>query len=113
MGEPAQAELSLPACSWTDASTGPSKLVVANRSGKSVQLVWLSYDGTEQVYNVLENGQDTQQDTYSTHVWELRDEEGGRIIQYAGPSVRIHVLPEGVSVVGQPAPPATLPSETF
>ncbi|PNH08511.1 hypothetical protein TSOC_004913 [Tetrabaena socialis] len=65
-----------------------------------VLLVWLSYDGAETVYNVLEDGQEAQQDTYSTHVWELRDEDGRRLLQYAGPSAKVCVLPAGVSVVG-------------
>lgn len=27
-------------------------------------------------------------DTYSTHVWELKDEDGKRLVQYAGAAVR-------------------------
>ncbi|GIL90874.1 hypothetical protein Vretimale_17162 [Volvox reticuliferus] len=92
-----------PSRSWTDYTTGATKLTIKNCSGKRVQLVWLSYDGTEQVYNVLDNGQEVQQDTYSTHVWELRDEDGVCIVQYAGPSARIHLMQTGVNVVSKPA----------
>ncbi|KAG2430044.1 hypothetical protein HYH02_013871 [Chlamydomonas schloesseri] len=99
-----------PTCSWTDHSTGPSKLVVINNRGSPVQLVWLSYDGAEQVYNVLENGSEAHQDTYSTHIWELKDEEGRRLVQYAGPSAKLYVTASGVSIVGlPPAPPADAP----
>ncbi|GLC37502.1 hypothetical protein PLESTB_001754500 [Pleodorina starrii] len=95
-----------PTCSWTDHTTGPTKLVIKNSSGKRVQLVWLSYDGADQIYNVLEDGQEAQQDTYSTHVWELRDEDGVRILQYAGPPAKLQVLQAGVSVVGLPPTPS-------
>ncbi|PNW80016.1 hypothetical protein CHLRE_08g374350v5 [Chlamydomonas reinhardtii] len=94
-----------PTCSWTDHSTGPCKLVVINHRGSPVQLVWLSYDGAEQVYNVLESGAETHQDTYSTHVWELKDEDGKRLVQYAGPSAKLYVTSAGVTIVGTPPPP--------
>lgn len=85
--QPEAATASPPTCSWTDHFTGSCKLIIKNASGKRVQvcvlmlsklwtrpvsgkhlhgpmqLVWLSYDGTEHIYNVLEDGQETQQGT--------------------------------------------------
>ncbi|EFJ48322.1 hypothetical protein VOLCADRAFT_104804 [Volvox carteri f. nagariensis] len=101
-----------PSRSWTDCTTGPTKLVIKNISGKRVQLVWLSYDGAEQVYNVIEDGQEAHQDTYSTHIWELRDEDGVRIVQYAGPPAKLYVLQTGVSIIATPAAAAAAAAET-
>ncbi|KAG2422553.1 hypothetical protein HXX76_015933 [Chlamydomonas incerta] len=107
---PAPTPAAPPTCSWTDHSTGPCKLHVINHRGSPVQLVWLSYDGAEQVYNVLESGSEAHQDTYSTHIWELKDEDGKRLVQYAGPSAKLFVTPAGVSIVGlQPPSPADAP----
>lgn len=51
----------LPTSSWTDISTGPSRLTIFNASGRGVQLVWLNYEGGDVVYNVLGNGQEAVQ----------------------------------------------------
>jgi VHL beta domain len=50
-----------PTASWSDASTTSTRMQVVNRSSRSIQCVWLGYDGSEQVYNVLEPGKDVFQ----------------------------------------------------
>ncbi|KAG2484141.1 hypothetical protein HYH03_017023 [Edaphochlamys debaryana] len=104
--------VSPPNASWTEHHTSPCTINVINNTGRPVQLVWLSYDGSEQVYNVLESGSEAHQNTYTTHVWHIKDEDGRSLIQYAGPSAKIFVTAAGISIVGlPPAPPAPAGAE--
>ncbi len=40
--------------------------------------------GEHQLYNVLHPGTSTQQETVSTHYWELHSSEGALLLRYAG-----------------------------
>lgn len=56
-----QSPLEPPAASWTDHTTISVQLEVLNQGHTSVQVVWLGYDGAEQVYNVVEPGRSSSQ----------------------------------------------------
>mmetsp|Transcript_9185 Transcript_9185/g.16121 ORF Transcript_9185/g.16121 Transcript_9185/m.16121 type:complete len:116 (-) Transcript_9185:710-1057(-) len=109
--DPAEAELLAvsASCSMNDASTLSSTLRLQNSAEHSVQLIWVSFDGEAQVYNLLAPGSSTSQETFSSHVWRLLDEEGRLLLQYSGPSASLHVRADGgVEVAVCASSPAVL-----
>lgn len=47
--------------SYNDEHTAESTLSISNLSGDQVQLVWINWEGQEQLYNVLEPESETSQ----------------------------------------------------
>jgi len=85
--------------SWTDDTTSGCQHTFANNSAVPVDLVWCSFDGEDKVYNTLGPGLSTRQETYTTHVWRVTTDEGVVLIEYAGPSAKIDIMPDGYAKV--------------
>jgi hypothetical protein len=45
-----------------------------NKSGKTVKVYWLDYNGHRKLYRTLKDGQSQDQVTYLTHPWLITDE---------------------------------------
>ena len=45
-----------------------------NKSGKTVKVYWLDYDGDRKLYETLKDGESYEQQTYLTHPWVITDE---------------------------------------
>ena len=46
----------------------------ANKSGKTVKVYWLDYEGDRKLYQTLKDGDSYDQQTYLTHPWVITDE---------------------------------------
>jgi hypothetical protein len=46
-----------------------------NKSGKTIKVYWLDYDGDRKLYQTLENGESYEQQTFLTHPWLVTDEK--------------------------------------
>ncbi|MBV9123144.1 MAG: hypothetical protein JO112_07295 [Planctomycetes bacterium] len=45
-----------------------------NKSGKTVKVYWLDYDGDRQLYQTLKDGESYGAKTFLTHPWVITDE---------------------------------------
>mmetsp|Transcript_5648 Transcript_5648/g.15153 ORF Transcript_5648/g.15153 Transcript_5648/m.15153 type:complete len:93 (-) Transcript_5648:43-321(-) len=70
-------------------------LEVLNESQKSIQLVWVNFNGEDQVYQVLEPLASGHQDTFIGHTWKLVSESGELLLRYSGPSATFTVINTG------------------
>mmetsp|Transcript_18498 Transcript_18498/g.55787 ORF Transcript_18498/g.55787 Transcript_18498/m.55787 type:complete len:109 (+) Transcript_18498:45-371(+) len=59
--------------SWNNAETRHCSLRVVNRSEAAIDVLWVTWEGEEARYAVLQPDTAYNQPTYSTHVWRLRD----------------------------------------
>mmetsp|Transcript_30408 Transcript_30408/g.67466 ORF Transcript_30408/g.67466 Transcript_30408/m.67466 type:complete len:97 (+) Transcript_30408:74-364(+) len=84
--------------SFNDDKTVNATLHIQNATQGQVQLVWITFDGQENLYNVLDPEASVHQETFSTHVWRLKNEDGALLLQYSGPSAHLLISPEGLSV---------------
>lgn len=64
-------------CNKSLNSDTPYKLAVTNKSGGSIQVIWLDYKGAEVLYDTLADGKTYNVDTYATHPWIIRNEASG------------------------------------
>jgi von Hippel-Lindau disease tumor supressor len=49
-------------------------LKFVNKSGKTVKVYWLDYEGDRKLYQTLQDGESYDQPTYLTHPWVITDE---------------------------------------
>lgn len=54
-----------------------SQIRFINVRGRPVRLVWISFDGTERPYAVIEPGQEIIQPTFVAHRWLVKDDGDG------------------------------------
>lgn len=47
--------------SFNDDSTQPCTLRIVNSTQAPIQLLWVNFEGAEQLYNVIESGQEVMQ----------------------------------------------------
>ncbi|KAG1665788.1 hypothetical protein FOA52_002883 [Chlamydomonas sp. UWO 241] len=87
--------------SFNDERSLPCTHSVRNDSAREVQLIWVNFEGAEQLYNVVHADSSVDQETFSTHTWLLKDADGRLLIWYSGPAATLTVLSEGVSVAGK------------
>jgi dipeptidyl-peptidase-4 len=59
------------------ASDEETEIVFVNQTAKQVRLLWRDYDGGRRSYGTLKPGEVHRQHTFSGHVWETVDAEGG------------------------------------
>jgi von Hippel-Lindau disease tumor supressor len=52
-----------------------TKITFANKSGKTIKVFWLDFDGKRKFYQTLEDDESYDQDTYLTHPWVITDED--------------------------------------
>jgi hypothetical protein len=48
----------------------------SNNSGKTLDIVWLDYDGKRKTYRTLKNGEVYEQQTFVGHPWLIVDQRG-------------------------------------
>jgi len=53
----------------------------ANSTGRTMDVVWIDFDGKRKTYRTLKNGEDYKQQTFVTHPWILVDKQG-RCLNY-------------------------------
>jgi len=87
--------------SWNSAETRPCRLRVVNRSEAAVDALWVSVEGKEASYAVLQPHTAHIQATFSTHVWRLRD-------YYSRALLMEHVGGDTTLVIEQNGPVAAL-----
>ncbi len=80
-----QAELTLePAGSPCSMESGPSQgkayLTVFNSLDSPVALTWKTYSGEEQLYKLIEPGEEHRQASFVQHAWCLRDTSDGTVV---------------------------------
>lgn len=77
----------------------PTKVTFENKTGKSVRIFWLDYQGKEVLYRELAPGARYVQPTYETHPWRVRDRATGAELKtiVAGSSPQI-VVAEAAAV---------------
>jgi uncharacterized protein YvpB len=46
-----------------------------NKSGKTVKVYWLNYEGGRELYQTVKDGDTYDQPTYLTHPWLITDED--------------------------------------
>ena len=51
-----------------------AKIKFDNKSGKTVKVYWLNFDGNRELYQTLKDGESHEQETYLTHPWVITDE---------------------------------------
>ena len=56
----------------SDVST---EMTFTNKSGKTVKVYWLDFNGERKLYNTLEEKESYLQQTYLTHPWLITDEK--------------------------------------
>jgi len=56
-------------------------LTISNGSDRNIEVYWIDYDGVEQYTKRLTPGQAYTQPTTVGHVWQIRDEASGEIIE--------------------------------
>lgn len=54
----------------------PTEIRFVNRSGQTVRVFWLDFDGRRQFYQTLWDWEAYDQPTYLTHPWLVTDEGG-------------------------------------
>ena len=52
-----------------------AKIEFENKSGKTVKVYWLDYEGNRQLYQTLKDGESHEQETFLTHPWLITDED--------------------------------------
>ena len=57
-------------------SAAEAQIHFENRSGQTVRVYWLDYDGERKLYQTLRNGECYDQPTYLTHPWLIACENG-------------------------------------
>ena len=55
----------------------PSQIRFINVRARPIRLMWISFDGTERPYTVIEPGKEIVQPTYVAHRWLVKDEGDG------------------------------------
>jgi len=58
----------------SDNSDVEAKIKFANKSGKTVKIYWLDFDGNRKLYQTLKDGESYEQDTFLTHPWVIADD---------------------------------------
>jgi hypothetical protein len=52
-----------------------AKIKFDNKSGKTVKVYWLDYDGNRKLYQTLKDEESYEQETFLTHPWVITDED--------------------------------------
>lgn len=68
-------------------------MTFTNASSRTVNVIWISFDCAEVLYQTLGPGQSYLQNTYLTHPWIVRDASSGALV--GGP-----YLPPGNITIG-------------
>ncbi len=78
-----RARYSCPAAGSIRSKESKRKAVVhfANSTGRTMDVVWIDFDGKRKTYRTLKNGEDYKQQTFVTHPWILVDKQG-RCLNY-------------------------------
>ena len=53
--------------------TAPARIRFINVRDRPVKILWIAFNGTEQLYATLDEGQEVVQPTYVAHRWLARD----------------------------------------
>ncbi len=51
-----------------------AKITFVNRSGNTIKVYWLDFDGNRKLYQTLKDGESYEQKTFLTHPWVITDE---------------------------------------
>lgn len=81
-------------------------ILFVNRSGQSVQLIWLDHEGREKAYGSVAAGESSRQHTFPGHVWRVRGADGTNYGAYVGrrsPGAAIITDPPNLPKKGTPA----------
>lgn len=85
------ASLFLPARRSVD--KGPdTEIVVENQLDHSIQLIWISRDGSEQGYGSVAAGSSKTQHTFAGHVWLLKSADGRSLAAFEATKERLSVV---------------------
>ncbi len=76
VGEPNQQDLKEGNGLRSRTSTVATELRFVNRSGQTVHVYWLDYEGQRRFYQALRDGESYDQPTFLTHPWLVTDERG-------------------------------------
>jgi hypothetical protein len=57
-------------------SDTPTRMTFINESGETRYVVWMNFDGGQQEYAALEDGEEFTVDTYLTHPWIIQNNHG-------------------------------------
>jgi hypothetical protein len=55
-------------------------LALSNLSKRNVEVYWINFEGEEELYKRLSPGQAYDQETFVGHIWRVRDEASGEIV---------------------------------
>src|SRR5271167_4674130 len=50
-----------------------TKIAFTNKSGKTIKVYWLNYEGKRELYQTLKDGEYYEQQTFVTHPWLITD----------------------------------------
>jgi alpha-glucosidase len=56
-------------------------LALSNLSNRNIQVFWINFEGEEELYKRLSPGQAYDQETFVGHIWRVRDEASGEIVE--------------------------------
>jgi hypothetical protein len=56
-------------------------LALSNLSKRNVEVYWINFEGEEEFYKRLSPGQAYDQETFIGHIWRVRDEASGEIVE--------------------------------
>jgi hypothetical protein len=85
-GEGAKAKVSIPGGDLPNKSPGTSKATAIqfiNQMNEQVNVLWITFDGSEARYATLKAGEKYTQQTYDQHVWLIRGADDRKIMKYA------------------------------
>ena len=57
-------------------------LEIENDSSQAIELYWVDYKGVEVEYKKIAPNTTYTQQTYFSHVWHFRDQQGNLILEY-------------------------------
>ncbi|WP_438863992.1 hypothetical protein [Neptunicella sp.] len=47
-----------------------------NKNYPKANLYWVDFEGKEVLYNIIDKGKEAIQETFTTHIWVIRDDSG-------------------------------------
>ena len=52
-----------------------TKINFINKSGKTIKVYWIDFDGDRKLYHTLDKDDSYEQDTFVNHAWVITDED--------------------------------------